>query len=358
MSILDDRKAIAKLDKSNMLGSIEALGKQIRHAWDDTQKLSFTATDQIRNVVVAGMGGSGLGADVIKTLFKEVLPVPFDFVHSYTLPAYVNQNTLIILSSYSGTTEEVLACAPLAEKAKAQIMVIAATGDLERWAQEKQYTYYKINPTHNPSNQPRMAIGYAVFGMIGLLAKAGILQLEKADIDGVIATVEDVLKHNTVEVLGEENPAKALAYSMMDRKPFIVAAEFLEGAAHVATNQHNENAKALVDYKIVPEINHHLMEGLRFPKSNSSYHVFVFVNSQLYDQRVQIRMGVTQKIVDQQEIDTISVPMKAKTKLQQVFELITLFSFSGFYLSMLEGIDPSPIPFVDQFKEELKKYTL
>lgn len=358
MSILDSRQEIAALDKSNMLGSIESLSKQIQHAWDETQRLSFTASDQIRNVVVAGMGGSSLGADVIKRLFKEVMSVPFDFVNSYTLPAYVNQNTLVILSSYSGTTEEVLACALEAEKAKTQVMVIAAGGDLERLATEKNYTFYKIDPIHNPSNQPRMAIGYAVFGMIGLLSKAGVLELEQGDISAVISTVETVVKENTVEIIGDENPAKALAYTMMDRKPYLIAAEFLEGAAHVASNQHNENAKALVDYKIIPEINHHLMEGLRFPKSNISYHVFIFITSQLYDPRIQVRMGVTQKIVGQQEIDTMAVPLKAKTKLEQAFELIALFSFCSFYLSMLEGIDPSPIPFVDQFKEELKKYKL
>lgn len=358
MNILDSRQEISTLDKSNMLGSIESLGKQVRHAWDDTQALTFTPTAEIRNVVVAGMGGSALGADVIKKLFKELLSVPFDFVNSYTLPAYVNQNTLVILASYSGTTEEVLACSEQAEKAKCQIMVIAAGGDLERLALQKGYTYYKIDPVYNPCNQPRMAINYSVFGLIGLLSKANIVNLEEGDIQAVIAITEKVIKENTVEITGDENPAKALAFTMMDRKPFLVSAEFLEGATHVASNQHNENAKALVDYKVVPEINHHLMEGLRFPKSNVTNIVFIFITSMLYDPRVQIRMSVTQKIVEQQDIDTLSIPLKAKTKLEQVFELITLFAFSSFYLSMLEGIDPSPIPFVDQFKEELKQYTL
>lgn len=358
MNILDSRPEIAKLDKSNMLGSIESLGKQVQHAWDETQSLSFIPTDQIRNVVVAGMGGSALGADVIKHLFKEVLAIPFDFVNSYTLPAFINQSTLVILSSYSGTTEEVLACAKQAEIAKAQVMVIAAGGDLENIAREKGYTFYRIDPVHNPSNQPRMAIGYSVFGLIGLLSKAGILNLENEDIQAVISTIEKIISENKVEVPAEENPAKTLAFTMLDRKPILIAAEFLTGAIHVASNQHNENGKVLVDFKAIPEINHHLMEGLRFPKSNSTNLVFIFLTSKLYDPRIQVRMGVTQKIVEQQEIDTMSLPMSSRTKIEQVFELIALFSFCSFYLSMLEGIDPSPIPFVDQFKEELKKYPL
>ena len=143
---------------------------------------------------------------------------------------------------------------------------------------------------------------------------------------------------------------------MIDRNPMLVSADFLAGALHVASNQHNENAKALVDYKLVPEINHHLMEGLRFPKSNTSSHFFVFVNSRLFAPKLQARMAITQKIVASQDIEAMELTLQAPTKLQQVFELITLFAFSSFYLSMLEGIDPSPIPYVDQFKEELQKY--
>lgn len=355
-SILDSRSEIAKLDTQNMLGSIEELAKQVRHAYEDTKKLNFTAKEEIRNVVLAGMGGSGLGADVIKNLYKDKLTVPFDFVHDYTLPNYVDENTLVILASYSGTTEEILACAQMAEERDAQIMVIAAGGNLAQMAEEKGYTIYKIDPKFNPSNQPRMAIGYAVFGTIGLLAKTGLVKLTDAEIEAVVKTIEKKVAECTVEVTGEENPAKALAYLMIDRRPVFVVSDFLEGAAHVSTNQHNENGKIFVDYKIVPEIDHHLLEGLRFPLSNSTNHIFIFIQSMLYNPNNIIRMNLTQKIVDDNNIDTTAVQLQAGTKLEQAFEMITMFSFAGFYLAMLEGIDPSPIPFVEDFKQELKKY--
>lgn len=355
LNILDSREEITKLDKSNMLGSIEELGRQIEHAWKDTRNLEISPTNQIQNVVIAGMGGSGLGADVIKSLFKEEMTIPFDFVHAYDLPNYVNQNTLVILASYSGSTEEILSCAKDAQNRQAQIAVLCAGGELAQFAKKYNYPMYQIEPTYNPSNQPRMAIGYAVFGTIALLEKAGVISLSDSHVNSVVETIDRQIKECTVEVAQSENPAKTLAYTMIDRLPVIVASEFLEGSAHVASNQMNENAKALVDYKIIPELNHHLLEGLKFPSSNTSTHVFIFVESQLYRLENVLRTQLTQKIVADNQIDTMSVPLRSNTKIEQVFEMIVLFSFAGFYLAMLEGIDPSPIPFVDQFKNDLKK---
>lgn len=354
-TVLDSREAIAKLDKSNMLGSVEAFHQQVEHAWADTKAITFTPSAEIKNVVLAGMGGSGLGADVIKSLYKDSLKVPFDFVHDYTLPGYVNENTLVILASYSGTTEEILVCAKAAQEKKAQIMVIAAGGDLISMAEQNHWTAYKIDAKYNPSNQPRMAICYAVFGTIALLSKANILSLTDGEVAAVVSTIEKTVKASTVEVSQDSAPAKLLAYSIYEKRPVYVVSEFLEGAGHVVTNQSNENAKIFADYRVVPELNHHLMEGLRFPASNSDTHIFVFFNSSLYNARNQARMKLTQQIVEENNIETMAIELHSATKLEQAFEMIALVGFTSFYLSILEGIDPSPIPFVDKFKVELGK---
>lgn len=354
-SILDSREEIAKLDKSNVLGSIEALALQVTHAWESVQAINFTPTAEIRNVVVAGMGGSGLGADVIKTLYKDKLTVPFDFVHEYTLPGYVNEHSLVVLASYSGTTEEILACADAAQAKKAQIMVIAAGGNLVKLAQEKGYAAYVIDPVNNPSNQPRMAIGYAVFGMLGLLSKADIITLTDQEVTEVIDAILHTSERCNVELVGDKNIAKTLAFLMIDRRPVLFGAEFIEGALHVSTNQFNENAKIFVDYKVIPEINHHLLEGLKYPLSNTSHHLFVFVTSELYQARNQKRMALTQQGVEEKyDIETTEIKLEMTSKLTQVFESITIFAYANFYLAMLEGIDPAPIPTVDWFKEQLK----
>jgi len=352
---LSSRQEIARLDVSNALGSVEALAKQIEHAWADVKNVQVPIKAPIERVVVSGMGGSGLGADVIKALFKDQMQVPFDFVHSYTLPAYVNKNTLVILSSYSGTTEEVLVSSKEAEAKDAQIVAITTGGQLASLAQQKGWPVYIIDPVHNPSGQPRMAIGYSVFGTIGLCSQAGLLSLSDIEVQSVQRVVKQQLAKSSVEAQTDINPAKMIAYEMVDRRPILVIAEFLEGIAHVNANQLNENAKIFADYKIVPEINHHLMEGLKFPLSNKDTHVFFFINSQLYLPKNQKRMVITKKLVEKNGLETTQIDLTAKTKLDQAFEMLAIFGFASFYLSMLEGLDPCPIPFVEEFKQALQK---
>ncbi len=350
---LNSRADIAQFDKENMLGSIEALNFQIEHAWDEVKQINFKLARQPNNLVVAGMGGSGLGADVIKHLFKDRLEIPFDFVHSYTLPVYVDQKSLVILSSYSGNTEEVIQVAEEAIKRQAQIIVITGGGKLYQLAQKHHWPVYKIDPKFNPSNQPRMAIGYSVFGTLGLCAQAGIIQLSDETVKTVSQTIAAVVAKNTVEVAPSENAAKSLAFMMLDHRTVLVGAEFLEGALHVSANQANENAKTFTDYKVIPEMDHHLLEGLNFPKNLTSTHLFLLFQSQLYRSRNQKRIKLTQQIIDDHNIETLKIDLTAATKLSQLWEAITLMALAIFYQAMLEGINPSPIPYVESFKKEL-----
>lgn len=354
-AFIDDRTAIATLDKSNMLGSLEALADQVRQAWQDVSEVEFTPNAEIRNVVITGMGGSALGGDVAKHLFKDKLTVPLDVINSYHLPGYVNEHTLVILSSYSGSTEEPLHCAVEAKAKKAQIMVIAAGSKLKEIAQTENYPIYVINPEFNPSNQPRMAIGYAITGLLGLLSKAGVCSLTNQEVNEVIEVIIRTNEMCGVNTPQDRNQSKLLAFNALDRRPVLIVSDFLTGAAHTAANQFNENAKVFADYKIVPELNHHLMEGLKFPNSNALSHLFIMINSELYDPAIQKRMKLTQQVVEQNHIETITITLTADSKLTQAFELITILAYATFYLSMLENIDPSPIPFVDWFKVELAK---
>jgi glucose/mannose-6-phosphate isomerase len=352
--ILNSKQKISQLDKSNVLGSIEALADQVKHAWEETDNLTFKPTAEIKNVVVAAMGGSALGPDVIKHLFKDQLTLPFEIVNSYTLPAYVGQHTLVLLASYSGTTEEVLACANQAQEKNAQIIIMTAGGKLKELATTKNYPAYIINPKYNPSNQPRMAIGYSIMGSIGLLSAAGIISFTQQQMKAVLTAILQTDELCRLGLSQEKNKAKLLSLEMIDRRPVLVTSEFLTGAVHTSTNQFNENAKVFADYKIIPEINHHLLEGLEFPKSNTNNHLFVFINSNLYQPRNQTRMKLTQRVVENKNIDTLIVELTKPTKLGQVFESLTLFAYTNFYLSMLEGVDPAPIKTVDWFKAQLK----
>lgn len=352
-SILDSRNTMKELDTDNVLGSVEMLPEQIEDAWGKTKSLHVPEEyKHVKSVVVSGMGGSELGSRVIQSLFFDSLPVPFEVVNGYHLPGYVDSETLVLLSSYSGTTEETLACGEEARKKGAKIAIITAGGELEKLAKELGCPAYIIDPVHNPSNQPRMAVGYSVFGQLGLFHAMGVIRMSDNEVGDVIALLKRNAKNLAPEST-EQNAAKYLAYAAVDKMLFFVSSEHLEGSVRVFNNQVNENAKTLTLMLSLPDLNHHTMEGLGFPRHLREEVLFILFTSQLYTPRVLRRYPLTIDVAEQQEYNTESVYAVGKTKLEQVWEVIQLGAYMNFYLAMLYNINPAPIPWVDYFKKQL-----
>lgn len=353
---LDDRDGIAKLDESNALGSIEMLGDQAQHIWEYAQQLTIDPSYRdVTNVVVAGMGGSALGTHVIQTVYKEELHVPVIIAPDYTVPNFVNEHTLVIASSYSGTTEETLAAIEDARQKGAKLCAITSGGTLAEYAKKHNIPALVFEPKYNPCQQPRMALGYSVFGQIALLSRTGIISLESDTYTKVLNAIAQAQLKYSVAVPQTQNPAKLLAFELHDRIPVITVCEHLEGVAHVFANQLNENSKNYSEYRTIPELNHHLMEGLQFPPQNDENLYFFFVDSELYNQRNRKRIELTAEVLEKHHINHQSILLESDGKLEQAFEMMVFGSYTNFYLAMLNNINPSPIPWVDWFKSNLKK---
>lgn len=353
-SILDSRDSILKLDKGNLLGSVEALPEQIRDAWEQTNSLSFPSDyPEVKSIIVSGMGGSSLGAQVIKRLYKDELTLPLEIYPHYHLPGYTSRDSLVVLSSYSGSTEETLAAAEQALAVGAKIVVITGGGKLAELAQSNNWPTYLIKATFNPCNQPRMAIGYAVFGMLSIFNKLGLINLSQSEVLNVIDNLSVLVK--SLGPSGTNPLAKNLAYQSFDKHLILVGAEHLIGATHVFNNQLNENAKVLTSEWHLPEFNHHYLEALSFPKLAKETTSFIFFNSALYHERVQKRVLLTKNLVEQKGYEAQIYLATSSTKLEQVFEVIQFGEFVAAYLPILYGIDPSSIPNVDWFKAEMNK---
>lgn len=353
MRIIDSREEIAKIDKENVLGSVEALPDQCLHAWEEAAKIAVPESYGGNNkVVMCGMGGSGLGARVIESLYKDKIKFPLIRVNDYHLPAWVDEKTLIICSSYSGETEETIQNAKEAIVKKAKWMAIGGGNTLIEMAKEYGVPFYKIEPKFNPSNQPRMAIGYSIVGQLVLAAKTGLVEFTKSDIDKLVISMQGVIEKSRVEVI-EKNEAKKLANRLKDKIVAFISAGHLVGATHVINNQMNENAKVFsADYQI-PELNHHLIEGLSFPDVNKTALFTFFVNSSLYPERISKRLTLTKEIVEKHNVETFVYKPASDEKISQVFETIQYGAYMDFYLSMLYKINPAPIPWVDYFKDRL-----
>lgn len=355
MTKLDNLKLIQELDKSNMLESVNSLAEQIEHAWISVKKVSVPKKFQkVNQIIISGMGGSSLGGHVIQSLFGTLLKTPVILRRDYNLPNWVDKNTLVLLSSYSGNTEEVISCAEEAVKKDLKALAITSNGKLARIAEENKIPCYQIEPKFNPCGQPRMAIGYSVFGQVALLAKAGLITVKDEQINRLKKYLDIVKKKYWQNTEMEDNVAKKTAEKLQGKIINLVAAQHLRGAIHVWNNQTNENAKNFSNYFYIPELNHHLMEGLKHPEANKKDLVFVFVSSKHYSKRIQQRFELTKDVVEKNKIAVLQIDLQGKNKLEDAFQLIQLGSYISFYLSMLNNLNPAPIPWVDYFKSKLK----
>lgn len=357
MYVLDNLKKIKKLDKRNVLGSIESLALQCQQAWDEVKRVKMPkAYRSINNVVISGMGGSGLGGHIIQSLFFNELKVPVKVLNSYDISADVGNKTLFIASSYSGSTEETLGAFKQALARRAKVMVITSNGQLGNWAKKHKVPAYIFEPRYNPCGQPRLGLGYSILGQVGLLKKASILNFTDRDLEMITKVIIKGHREFGAKTKLSKNQAKKIALSLRNKVPFLVGSEFLAGNAHVASNQLNENAKNFATYFVIPELNHHLMEGLTCPKAAKKLLKFLLIESGLYLSRNQARYKVTKNVIKKNGFDFVSYKAKAKTELEQTFEVLLLGSYVSFYLAMLNNLDPSRVPWVEFFKKELAKF--
>lgn len=356
MQNLDDVEAIKAIDTVNVLGSIELMGGQSRQAWDEVHAIAFPESyKKATNIVFSGMGGSALGAYVNKSLFWDTLSVPFEIVNDYHLPPYTNEHTLVILSTYSGTTEETLNCASEALSNNALISGLTTGARLGEFFSKNALPSYIFKPTYNPSNQPRLGSGYSVIGLLSILDTLGFVSVEKSDIEEVEKLLAFGNERFGVVTKEAENPAKRLAKTWDQKIPVIVSARHLTHVGRVLRNQIHESAKCFSAYHDVPELNHHLMEGLTNPKVNKDLLRFLFLDSSLYEDKIQKRMHITKDVVTKQGIVIESFTPLAKGRVGQVMECIQFGAYVNYYMAMLQDLDPSKIPWVDYFKAELAK---
>lgn len=354
--ILDNLNQIKRTDKSHIYKSIETLPDQIRQVLGEAHLIKvpyeYSKVDQ---VVVNGMGGSNLGVGIIKSVWSGEIKVPITILSGYEVPANVDNNTLYVISSYSGNTEEPLSVYRELKKRKAKIIAITARGrgKLERLMIKDNIPGYIFKPEHNPSHSPRLGLGYSIFGTAVLLAKAGLFKIKIGEIKDIIASLEIWDREQRIEVNAKNNMAKKLAMAFYNKIPIAVGAEFLLGNLRVLRNQLNESGKNFASYLVVPELNHYAMEGLAYPVSNRQNLLFFFIDSALYHPRVKRRIALTKTVVKKNKIKYIEIKLSSKNKLAQFFELLQLGTWASYYLGILNKSDPATNPWVDWFKNKL-----
>ncbi len=333
------------------LQSLIELPDQFEQAFREVQDIDFPKEySNAKNILVCGMGGSRFPALIVYHAFKEGLKAPIVVNDEYRVPLWVDEDTLVVLSSYSGTTEEVVFNAEEIFGRTKLITAITTGGRIGELMETKGVPFYKFDPKHNPSAQPRMGVGYSVGALFGLLYKLKLLEVPDLRLDEALSFFREAI-NRLVEK--KDDTADKLAEEIFGRFPFYVVGEFLEGLGKALANQTNETAKSIAAYHVIPELNHHLMEGLKNPSSFRDLALFVFFESDLYHPRVIKRFRITKEVVEKNKIKTISVKVKGRSVLEQAFYFMGLSSLLTYRLSQKYGEKPEEIPFVDYFKKKL-----
>lgn len=342
---LNDIDEIKKLDPQNTLGSTEGLIKQCEAAWNEVTTLDLPAhLGEIKNVVFCGMGASIYGALVLKAVMGRDLPFPIELVSDYFLPDYVGKHTLVVLTSYSGTTEEVLSCAEDAKAKEAKMVVLTKGGPLAEFAKDNNVPAYIFDGSLNPAGVPRLGNGYTILGLIGLLSKVGVIDLEEKEIGNAIIRMRDRFDEIKAQ-------AQADFATFHNTIPIIFAAEHLSGNAQILRNQFNETSKAFSSYFLIPDLNHHLMEGLQFPKDSPLH--FIILNSPNYSDKIRKRVELTKQVVQQNGYPIHEFMASGSTVYDDFLEVMQYGSFVTLYLGLAYGQNPAVNPWVDWFKNQL-----
>jgi len=342
--MLDDLKYIHQKDAQDTLGIAERQCRQLEHEFD----LSNANFHDIQNVVFAGMGGSAVPATYLQTW--PTIAVPFEIVDNYDLPSYVGPQTLCILSSYSGNTEETLSALEQAVDKGAQIAVMASGGQLQTIAKQKGYPFALIPK----AEQPRYAVLYDFKALLTILDRAGLVDLASL-MPELLATrdfVGQAVRLWRADVPTANNPAKQLAQELLGRSLVIYAGPKMYPAAHKWKISCNENAKQIAWYGQLPEFSHNEFIGWSEQPINKPYAV-IDLRSNLEHPRVQKRFVVGARLLSGLRPAPIIVKAEGKTVFQQLLWTITFGDFVTLYLGLLNGLNPAPVDLVEKLKKAL-----
>lgn len=336
--------------EKNYLESLSFLGKQIEQSYQEVNNIKLPQNyKKIDKIVICGMGGSQLGVELVKELFKDQIKIPIIQIRDYTLPNFVDNRTLVFLISYSGSTEEVIQISRRVKQRTDKVFVITKGNKLAQIARRSNFILYKFDPLYNPCHQPRTGTGYMIGSFLAILKKTSLIKINNQEIDKFVKDYEEIFQKYV-----SSNQIKRLAQEMKDKILVFITAEHLQGNAHILANQTQESAKQMALYFSLPELNHHLLEGLTFPKSNKDILQFIFFESDKYYLRNQKRFKFTQEIFKKQGLKVKKIKLIGN-KRKQAITVLVMGSLLAYELSKINKVNPNKIPWVDLFKEKIKK---
>jgi glucose/mannose-6-phosphate isomerase len=346
---LDNASVYRQFDKSGMLDHLHRFPEQCQKAWKKVQKFELPREyTKISNVVMLGMGGSAIGGDIVRRLALAESKLPVWVHRDYGLPAFVDANTLVIASSYSGNTEETLSAFTKALGTRSKKLAITSGGRLKQLAEDNGIPVFVIDY----QAPPRAAFPHSFVPLMGIFQKLGLLGDKSADLQEAV----DILKKLSRDLIETRplasNPAKQLAARLQGRVAVVYGAEILSEVAQRWKGEFNENSKAWAFFESFPELNHNAVVGYEFPIEAKERIFVLMLRSSALHPRNLLRYEATSRLLTKAGIAYEFVEARGKSALAQVLSLVHLGDYASFYLSILNDVDSTStdaINFVKQY---------
>jgi len=347
----DNFSKFEETDQANMLGEIRDLPNQLETTWEMGQQYQIPEKVNFDQITIAGMGGSAIGADIIGGYTNDISEIPIRVLRGYDLPRFVSgERSLVICSSHSGNTEETLSVFNQAISRKCTVIAISTGGELEERANMTNTIFWKFQHV----GQPRSAIGFSFGLLYCLFSRISIIPDQKKDIEQVSNSLNNSFNKWDTAIPAVQNLAKRIAGQSIGRTPIFFGAEHLEPVARRWKTQANELAKTIAGFEFLPEANHNSLAGLEFPEEMLQGFYAIFLNSRYYHERnkKRIRLTATEYMVS--GVCTDQVTLEAKSKLDEIWQMILLGDFVTYYLAIAYQVDPTPIERLDSFKQAMR----
>ncbi len=341
-----------KVDKSNFYRFLEDFPSQIDESMEIVEKISLTKPEigKFNQVLITGMGGSAIAGDVLAAYLEDCLPLPVIVNRKETLPAYVSEKTLVIISSNSGNTSETLSAYKMAKEKNSTMIILTSGGKLQKLA-EKDNIQTLIIPAGLP---PRQAFGYAFFTILFLLSKWNWIKLDDATVKDVKKTVKTLLKRNSVQKNHQSGLAFNIARAIYKKIPIIyTATTWLEPVLTRWRNQFNENSKSLAFSNIIPEMNHNEIVGWDMDFPEDDYFVILFLRDYNETGERMKRLLYTREIIAKKCQNIVDIFPEGETRLGKIISMIYLGDWISYYLALFYGKDPIEIKNIDYLKAKL-----
>jgi glucose/mannose-6-phosphate isomerase len=341
------REAVARVDLSDQIGTILSLPEHLRDALWRVESAIMNEWDTPGGLVVAGMGGSAIGGALARAALGDHASRPIFVTRAYGLPPWTTPETTVLCASYSGNTEETLACYESASALGAQRVVVTTGGRLAELARADRVPVIPL-----PGGfQPRAAVAYMTVAALEVAALCGVGPRLTSEIDVAASHAEQLVAEWGPDA-EEGSLAKEIASTLLGSAPVIAGAGLTAPIAYRWKTQINENAKLPCFAHELPELDHNEIVGWEGAQDVGRF-AAVFLDDSDAHPRVKARMELTRKLIADNATASLNVETRGQTTIERVFSLVLLGDLVSLYLAVLRGVDPGPVEMIERLKAEL-----